>query len=1084
MSIIETATRRRVAISMAAVALFLFGVIALGELKVNLLPELSYPTLTVRTEYQGAAPAEIETLVTRPVEEALGVVKNVVTIRSVSRANQSDVILEFAWGTDMDYAALDVREKLETLELPLEAKRPLLLRFNPSTDPIMRAGLAVEPGPGTDEARGGFDERNLKRLRRQAEEELKKGLESVVGVAAVKVSGGLEDEIQIGVDQDKLGQLGLRVSDIAQRLEAENVNLSGGRLETGNQRFLVRTLNQFQSVGDMRRLVVAVQDRRPVYLEDVATVTQGYREREAIIRLNGREAVEIAIYKEGDANTVTVARAVRDRLQELQQELPDGMTMVTVDDQSTFISDAIGNVVNAALLGGALAVLVLYLFLGNAWSTIIIAISIPLSIVATFFLMYSADISLNIMSLGGIALAAGLLVDNGIVVLENIARHREMGRDAEESSVRGAGEVAQAVTAATLTTVAVFFPLVFVEGIGGQLFRDQALTVTFALLISLAVALTLIPMMASFSMGARGAYADEQLPPARQPRTRFGRGMRALRRGLFTVAPAAAARLGYLASRAVAWLSYMILGPLAAGVQRGHGRLSAGYQRLLPWALAHRAVVLGIAALLFAGSVAMLPRLGMELIPQLAQGRFNVELTLQPGTPLEGTDSAVRDFQRHAVAVEGVETVYAVSGTGNRLDASRTEAGENIGSVLVVLAPGASESRVMEALRGYVERRPGVKARFTRPELFSLDTPLAVEIAGYDLERLRESSERVVARLESSDRFADVETSMAAGHPEVRISFDPDRAAQLGLTVRELADQVVSKVRGDVATRYDFRDRKIDVLVRAQESDRASVAQLRKLIVNPQSERPVPLESVADMSVIEGPSEIRRSGQERIALVTANLRYGDLAGAAAEANLLLRDVPRPPGITFDVVGQNEEMERSYRSLLFALGLAVFLVYLVMASQFESLTHPFVILFSIPLSLVGVVLALLLTGSKLSVLVFIGIIMLAGIVVNNAIVLVDLINQLREQGYERERAILEAGRARLRPILMTMLTTVLGLLPLAIGIGSGSEVRAPMAITVIGGLLLSTLLTLVVVPVMYTLLDRGDRRPEAIPEPAE
>lgn len=1082
MSIIETATRRRVAVSMAAVALFLFGVIALGELKVNLLPDLSYPTLTVRTEYQGAAPAEMETLITRPVEEALGVVKNVVDISSVSRANQSDVVLEFAWGTDMDYAALDVREKLETLQLPLEAERPLLLRFNPATDPIMRAGLAVEDG-----ARGaedGFDERQLKRLRRHAEEELKKGLESVVGVAAVKVSGGLEDEIQIGVNQDRLGQLNLTIGDIAARLEAENVNLSGGQLETAGQRFLVRTLNEFESVADMRRLVVAVQDRRPVYLEDVATVEQGFHEREAIIRLDGQEAVEVAIYKEGDANTVTVARDVRERLEELRSELPDGMAMEVVDDQSTFISEAIGNVVNAALLGGALAVLVLYLFLGNAWSTIIIAISIPLSIVATFFLMYSADISLNIMSLGGIALAAGLLVDNGIVVLENIARHREMGRNAREASVRGAGEVGQAVTAATLTTVAVFFPLVFVEGIGGQLFRDQALTVTFALLISLAVALTLIPMMASLSVGTRENFADETLPPSREPRTRFGRGMRSLRRGIFTVAPAALARVGWWVSRGVGWTGRMILHPLAFGVQRGHERLLAAYQRLLPWALAHRAVVLGVAALLFAGSLAMVPRLGMELIPQLAQGRFNVELTLQPGTPLEGTDSAVRAFQRHAMNVDGVATVYAVSGTGNRLDASRTEAGENIGNMLVVLSPDASEARVMDALRVYAERRPGLRARFTRPELFSLDTPLAIEIAGYDLQRLRESSERVVARLESSDRFADVESSLAAGHPEVRITFNAERAAQLGLTVRELADQVVSKVRGDVATRYDFRDRKIDVLVRAQESDRASVAELRKLIVNPRSERPLPLEAVAEMSVSEGPAEIRRSNQERVALVTANLRYGDLAGAAAEARSLLRDVPRPPGVTLEVAGQNEEMERSYRSLLFALGLAVFLVYLVMASQFESLLHPFVILFSIPLSLVGVVLALMITGSQLSVLVFIGIIMLAGIVVNNAIVLVDLVNQLREQGYERERAVIEAGRARLRPILMTMLTTVLGLLPLAIGIGSGSEVRAPMAITVIGGLLLSTLLTLVVVPVMYTVLDRGDRQPEGVPEPAE
>lgn len=1075
MSFIETATRRRVTVSMAAVALLLFGFIALGQLKVNLLPELSYPTLTVRTEYPGAAPAEIETLVTRPVEEALGVVKNVVNIHSVSRANQSDVILEFTWGTNMDYAALDVREKLETLQLPLEAERPLLLRFNPATDPIMRMGLAA--GTGTDSS-----ELELKRLRRYADEELKKSLESVPGVAAVKVSGGLEDEIQVGIDQDKLSQLGLSIEDVVNRLEAENVNLSGGRLDTGTQRFLVRTLNQFTSVEEMRNMVVAVQDRRPVYLKDVASVEQGYHERQAIIRLNGEEAVEVALYKEGDANTVTVARDVRKRLEQVKKDLPGDMQLVTVDDQSTFISQAIGNVVSAAIMGGLLAVLVLYLFLGNAWSTIIIAVSIPLSIVATFFLMYTSGISLNIMSLGGVALAAGLLVDNGIVVLENIARHREQGQSVRDAAVNGTGQVSQAVVASTLTTVAVFFPLVFVQGIGGQLFRDQALTVTFALLMSLAVALTLIPMMASLSVRAPGDFAHEDLPPPRPPRTRVGRWARALRRGVFTVAPALLARVVSKVSSLFAWLMRMILKPLAAMVQGGFRRMNAGYSRVLPWALGHRALVLGTAGALFVLSLMLLPRLGMELIPQLAQGRFNVELTLQPGTPLEGTDKVVREFQNFAGDVKGVETVYAVSGTGNRLDASPTESGENIGRALVVLAPGASEDAVTNKLRQFTENRPGLEARFSRPELFSLDTPLAVEVVGYDLDRLRETSERVVRQLESSDRFADIESSMEAGHPEVRIRFNPERAASLGLTVRQLADQVVSKVRGDVATRYDFRDRKIDVLVRARESDRASLKDLRKLIVNPRSDHPVPLEAVADVTVTEGPSEIRRAGQERVALITANLRYGDLAAAAAEANRLLDRVPLPPNFAVNVVGQNEEMQRSYRSLMFALGLAIFLVYLVMASQFESLTHPFVILFSIPLSLVGVALALVVTGTELSVLVFIGVIMLAGIVVNNAIVLIDLINQLRAQGMSREEAIVEGGRARLRPILMTTLTTVLGLLPMAIGFGSGAEVRAPMAITVIGGLLVSTLLTLVVIPVVYTLLDRGERHAEPVPEP--
>ena len=489
MKLIEVATRRRVAISMLAVTLVLFGLIALKDLKVNLLPDLSYPTLTVRTEYRGAAPEEIETLLTRPVEEAVGVVKNVLSVKSVSRAGQSDVILEFAWGTNMDRAGLDVREKLEILQLPLEASRPLLLRFNPATDPIMRFGLTSTTS----------DEASLKALRRFTEEEIKKLVEPVEGVAAVKVSGGLEDEIQIAIDQRKMAQLNLSLDALSRRLAAENVNVSAGRLEEGTQRYLVRTINQFATVEEFGDLIVKPGTTRPIYLRDIATVRAGFSEREAIIRMNGQEAVEIAIYKEGDANTVSVAKGVKARISELSEELPQDMKIETVDDQSIFIDRAISEVVKAAIIGGLLAILVIYVFLHNIWFTFTVALSIPVSIIATFFLMGQAGISLNIMSLGGIALATGLLVDNAIVVLENISRHRTAGESLVSAAIKGASEVGGAVIAATLTTIAVFLPLAFVEGIAGQLFRDQALTVTFALAISLGVAVTLIPMMASLN---------------------------------------------------------------------------------------------------------------------------------------------------------------------------------------------------------------------------------------------------------------------------------------------------------------------------------------------------------------------------------------------------------------------------------------------------------------------------------------------------------------------------------------------------------------------------------------------------------
>ncbi|MEO8012200.1 MAG: efflux RND transporter permease subunit, partial [Dokdonella sp.] len=469
---------------MTTLTLILFGFIALAGLKVNLLPDLSYPTLTVRTEYEGAAPIEIENLVSQPVEEALGVVKNVRKIHSVSRTGQSDVILEFAWGTDMEMASLDTRDKLDLLSLPLEAKSPVLLRFNPSTDPIMRLGLTG------GSAAGGFNEAELKQLRRFADDELKKRLEPVAGVAAVKVGGGLEDEISVSLDQQKLAQLNLQVSDIVTRLRSENVNVSAGRIDQGSQRYLVRTINQFTDLAQMRDMLIKVDNGVPIRLKDVADVRQGYKEREGIVRIDANEAIELAIYKEGDGNTVAVATAVKTALERLQKSLPPGARLTTIDDQSVFIQHSLDEVRNDALLGGVLAVLMIFFFLGHARSTFIISLSLPVSLIATFFFMGQADLSLNVMSLGGLALATGMVVDDSIVVLENIARLREKGLSVIDATVKGTSEVSMAITASTLTTVAVFFPLVFVEGVAGQLFRDQSLTITFAMLISLVVAMT------------------------------------------------------------------------------------------------------------------------------------------------------------------------------------------------------------------------------------------------------------------------------------------------------------------------------------------------------------------------------------------------------------------------------------------------------------------------------------------------------------------------------------------------------------------------------------------------------------------
>lgn len=1117
-SLVEFSTRRRVTVAMVTLTFVLFGLIALSELKVNLLPDLSYPTLTVRTEYAGAAPAEIETLISEPVEEAVGVVKGLRKLKSVSRTGQSDVVLEFAWGTDMDQASLEVRDKMEIVQLPLEAKPPVLLRFNPSTEPIMRLVLSAKGGAAGD-ADPADAIRRLTELRRYADDDLKKKLEPVEGVAAVKVGGGLEDEVQVDIDQQKLAQLNLPIDTVIQRLQQENVNISGGRLEEGTQRYLVRTVNQFATVEEMREMLVTIQSGgasansaaeemarvaaasgdaatmaaaaraqgggdstqvaggKPVRLKDIADVRQGFKEREAIIRLGGREAVELAIYKEGDANTVSSADAIATRLDEIRKQMPPDIELTTIDDQSQFIRHAISDVKKDAVIGGLLAVLIIFLFLRDGWSTFVISLSLPVSIIATFFFMGQFGLSLNVMSLGGLALATGLVVDDSIVVLESIAKARERGLGILEAAIAGTREVSMAVVASTLTTIAVFLPLVFVQGIAGQLFRDQALTVALAIFMSLIVSMTLIPMLSALKGRPSSQFPEEPPHPAWNPQAKWARPVATGKRGVGIAVRSVFYAVGWAFIRL--WRGIVALvGPVMRKASdlamAPYERAERGYLRLLPGALQRPALVLGAAGAAFAATLALVPLLGTDLIPQLAQDRFEMTVKLPPGTPLRQTDALVRDLQVAHGKDAGIANLYGVSGSGTRLDASPTESGENIGKLTVVMADGGSkdiEARQTERLRATMRNHPGAQVDFARPELFSFSPPLEIELRGQDLASIERAGQQLAAMLRKNAHYADVTSTVEEGFPEIQIRFDQDRAGALGLSTRQIADVVVKKVRGDVATRYSFRDRKIDVLVRAQATDRGSVDDIRRLIVNPGNGRPVTLESVADVVATTGPSEIHRADQVRVAVVSANLRDIDLGGAVAEVEKMVRDQPLGADVRMHIGGQGEELQQSINSLLFAFALAVFMVYLVMASQFESLLHPFVILFTIPLALVGAVLALLLTRSPVSVVVFIGLILLVGLVVKNAIILIDKVNQLRESGVAKRQALVEGARSRLRPIMMTTLCTLFGFLPLALAFGEGAEVRSPMAITVIGGLLVSTLLTLLVIPVVYDLLDR-------------
>ncbi len=1064
MSLVEFSLKRRVTVSMIAVALVIFGIVAFTRLPMNLLPEISYPSITVETRLPGAAPNEVEALVTRRIEEVVGIVSGVQRMTSASRPGLSQVTLEFDWGREMDFAALDVRQKLDMLTLPREADKPVILRFDPANDPFMRLYLT-----------GG---ENLYQLRYVAEEVLKKDLESTDGVAAIKVNGGYEEEIEVRVDEGKLAIFGIPIAEVNQKLQRENVNQAGGSLYEKEARYLVRSRNEFVGLKDIMDTVLATRDGRNILMSDVATIVRGHKKRDVITRFGGREAVELALYKEGNANIVSVARSVQSRLERVKKELPQGVELVAGADQSRFIQASVDEVLSNAIVGGIIAIVVLLFFLKDLRSTIIIGVSIPISIVATFFLMYRTGTTLNIMSLGGLALGVGMLVDNAIVVLEAIFKHRENGEGALESARRGATEVGMAVIASTLTTVAVFLPVVFLEGIAAQLFRDQALTVSFSLLASLAVSLTLIPMLAALSEGAAA--------PGSAGRAARGGPARRVLRAIFTGGPVRLlqwARTG--GAKLYGWIA-VVLRPASRAFDGVLAVVFRVYPRVLERALDARWTVFGLTALLFAVCLALLPRLGFDLIPTFTQGEFQFRVELPEGTPIEVTDRFVGDVGAVLAAEERVASWSIVSGgAGLSLSNTGTE-GENSARIQVQMksdATQAQEEQVVAALRARLEQSGSARYEFERPTYFTFRTPIEVEVFGDDLAQVHQAAEAVREAIAGVDGLVDVRSSFEIGNPELQVRFDREQLASLGLDLFQVASTVRNKVQGEVATRFMQGDREIDILVRSVEAGAADVEDVRDMIVGQRDGRPIHLKSVAEIELTMGPSEIRRIGQKRAAVISGNLHGRDMGSVAADVRAAIASLPLPPGVVAGLSGQEEEMQRSMRSLLLAMGLAVFLVYLVMASQFESLIHPFVIMFTLPLGLIGVVLALLVARRSISLVAMIGIVMLAGIVVNNAIVLIDWVNQLRRRGMARREALVEAGLSRMRPILMTSLTTILGLAPMALGLGEGAELRAPLAITVIGGLSVATMLTLIVIPVVYEIIDRREvpvpaARPEA------
>jgi len=1015
------AVHRPVFTVMVVLIVIILGGISLSRLPVDLMPDITYPTLSISTSYENAGPEEIEELITRPIEEAMSAVPGVEEVTSVSSEGSSSVRVTFSWGTDLDAAANDIRDRLDRVisRLPEDASRPSLRKFDPASFPVVILGASSRLDPV--------------QMRRIIDEQVKYRIERVPGVAVLDVRGGLDREIHVNLDPGKIKALGLSLNQILARIRAGNINLPAGSIDRGNYEVTIRTPGEYQGLEELRGTVIAEREGSPIQLSEVAEVEDSWQKITRITRINGEPGVHLSVNKQSGTNTVEVARGVLKEVENINRDIPQ-LKLIPVIDSSEFIQRSIRNVGQAALYGGLLAVVVLLFFLRNLRSTAIIATAIPVSIVATFGLMYFGGFTLNIMTLGGLALGIGMLVDNSIVVLENIQRLREEGQGRLEAAVDGSNEVSSAVVASTLTTLAVFLPLIFVRGMVGVMFKQLAYVIAFSLLCSLGVALTLVPMLA----------------------------------GRLLHSTSLAVTNGESLAHKVFRVSEVFF-----------RRLEAGYKRLLHIALTHRTLTTVLAVLVLAGSLLLIPLVGTELMPESDEGEVRVDAEMEVGTRLELTDEKIQRLGRLIrSAVPEIKSMSSSAGGSHwRGSASHT------GDLRISLVPQAQRTRsseeIAQDLRRRLARIPGMTVRVrTSAGLFIFrrmaggTEKVQVEIRGHDLETADALAQRVQTAVGEVDGVTDVRISRETGTPEEIIIIDRQKAADMKLTVREIAEMLQTALSGTGAGNYRELGDEYAIWVQVKDAERMDLREILDLTLANGEGEPVVLRNIVDVRPRSGPVRVERKDQQRVVTVSANIADRDMGSVIADTSGKLRSVPVPRGFSVAFGGEYEEQQEAFRELLVGFVLALILVYMVMACQYESLRDPFVVMFSVPFAVIGVILMLFFTGTTFNVQSYIGCIMLGGIVVNNAILLVDTVNRLRRHGgMPLREAIEEAGRRRLRPILMTALTTSLALVPLALGLGEGGEAQAPMARAVIGGLLSSALITLVFVPVMYSIFER-------------
>jgi HAE1 family hydrophobic/amphiphilic exporter-1 len=1033
MSIPRTAINRPVTMFMLSAVIILLGAISLVRLPVDLMPDISFPSLTIRVSYVGVGPREIEETIVRPIEQSVAAVAGLEQINSTSSEGQGTVRLNFAYGTNINVAADDVRSRLDRVRgrLPEDADAPVIFKFDSTQFPILWIGV-----------QGDYDAVTLREL---AENDLSRRLERVPGVASADVSGGLRRQIRVELSKEKITALDLPVTRVINILRSENQNVPVGEIKEGDMSFLLRSPGQFESLDDIRGLVVMNKGGVPVYLRDIAEVKDTTEDLRAIVRVNGKPGVRLQVRKQSGENTVEVAEAVRAEIERINRETK-GLKLVITNDSAVFIEQSIGSVREAVMLGSVLVFLVIFTFLRSWRATFIICTSIPISVVGTFALLYFGGYTLNTMTFGGLALGVGMIVDAAIVVLENTQRHMEMGMSRMQAAIEGSEEIWSAIVASTLTHVAVFVPFFFLSGVSSVLFGQLAVVVIFSLMMALFVAVTLVPVLCSKLLK----------PTAETSHT-----------GL--------------------------TGRLFQASERALDRLDETYRRALHVSLQHRPTVVAVGVGLFVLAVFLAPGIKSELLPQTDEGEVAVDAELAVGTRIERTESVMLLLEeRIRTSVPEATDIITSAGGGGFGGSGST----NRGSINVRLKPKSERERSSDeiaiALRRQLAGLPGVIVR-TRPSggnwVLSRvlgggsDSRLALEIRGDDLDDARRLAAAARDVMQGTPGVADVRVGREEGRPEMAVRVDRDKAATLGLTVSDVANTLRTNIAGTQAAFFRERGMEYPIVVRLREDDRVRVADVGDLLVSTPGGRVVQAKNVMQVRPETGPVEIERKNQERITRVNAEVETTiSEAVEAVQGRLGQLDIPKDFSVGFGA--EVEEQARASRQLNLLLILAILLVYAVMASQYESFRDPFIIIFSIPLAAIGVVLMLLLTGTPFSMQAYIGVIMLAGIVVSNAILLVDYTNTLRRRdGLPLREAVERAGRTRLRPILMTTLTTILGLVPMALGYGEGAELQAPLARVVIGGLTASTLITLVFVPTVYTLFEEGLSAFRRRPRPA-